>query len=153
MGNSVFFWIAWGIVSSWVLRTYYFTSDKKKIQKLKKVAFGIDLSVLLLFFLPWLPPALGSKSGWELIFGGNILVALLGLLILFSTCAFLSNKRFLLKSAVAFHLSASVLFIVTMITLMPGTWTLTLSSIAPILASLLLLCGNIFALLIWHHND
>ncbi len=147
--ETVFFWIAWGLISFWVLKTFYFSYNKDKLQKLRLTAFGIDLSILILFFLPWLPSTQGGATGWELIQQGNMLVIILGILITGSTLTFLTKDKSLFKVGAVSHITASIFIIFTMIRLMPGTFTLTLQSIAPIVASLLLLVGNVVVLLLW----
>lgn len=147
--ETAFFWIAWGLISFWALKTFYFTYDKDKLQKLRLTALGIDLSVLVLFFLPWSPEQLGKFTGWELIKQGSVFVILLGVLIAGSFTIFLANNKNFLKTGAVFHLAASVLFILTMVYLMPGTYTLTSKIIAPIVASFLLLIGNVVVLLLW----
>ncbi|MEK7543385.1 MAG: hypothetical protein AAB557_00790 [Patescibacteria group bacterium] len=147
--ETTLFWIAWGIISYWTVKTFYFSLSKDKLEKLRKSALGINLAVLILFFLPWLPIAQGATTGWELIQRGNILVISLGILVAGSVCCLLTKDRSLLKVGAVSHMTASVLFILTMMRLMPGTLILTLHSIAPIIASLILLVGNVVVLLIW----
>lgn len=147
--ETAFFWIAWGVISFWVLKTFYFSYHKDKLRKLRFASSGINLSVLVLFLLPWLGVSQQGFSGLELIFQGNMFVIFLGILIAGSTLAFLTTNKFVLKVGAIFHVISSVLFIFTMIRLMPGTFVLTLQSIAPIIASLLLLVGNVVVLLLW----
>ena len=147
--KAAFFWIAWGVISFWVLKTFYFSYDKNKFNNLRKTAFGINLSVLILFFLPWIPQLQGGLTGWELILQGNTLVILLGILIVFSTLAFFAKDKMFLKAGSISHITASILLILIMINLVPGTFTLTFQSIAPILASMLLLAGDVVVLLLW----
>src|SRR3989344_1512243 len=123
--ETFFFWIVWGIISFWALKVFYFSYDKDKLQKLRLTAFGIDLSVLILFFLPWLSSSQGKTTGWELIQQGNLSVVFLGILVFCSTLVFLTKGKSLLKAGAVLHITASVLFIFTMIRLMPGTFTLT----------------------------
>lgn len=151
--ETALFWTIWGLVSYWVLKTFYFSYDKDKLRKLRLTASGIDLSVLILFFLPWLPPTQGKTTGWELIQKGNMSVFLLGILIIGPALAFLTKDKSLLKVGAVSHMSASVLFIYTMMSLMPGTFTLTFQSVAPIIASLILLVGNVVVLLLWQQID
>ena len=149
MKDQLFFWVAWFLVSSWVLREFYFSPDKEKLNKLCKVSFGIDLSVLILFFLPWLPLPQGGFSGWQLILQGNLWVITLFIFMIFSTFGFLTKNGWLLKAGMAIQIVSSVLFIAVMIVLTPGTITLTFYSLSPIIASLLLLLGNVVVLLLW----
>ncbi len=149
MNEQIFFWISWALISSWVLKNFYFSYDLKKLDKLRKTAFGIDLYVLVLFFLPWLEFNSSGVSGWELIMNGNFLIFVLFILIIISAVLFLTKEHELLKIGASLNVIASVLFIVTQIRLMPETFILTINSIAPIIASLLLLIGNIIVLLLW----
>lgn len=147
--EAAFFWIVWGIISFWALKTFYFSYNKDKLQKLRLTASGIDLSVLILFFLPWLPPSQGKTTGWELIQEGNVTVVLLGILVIFSSFVFLTKDTTLLKAGSVIHIVLSILFVIVMIYLMPGIIIFLLDSIAPIIASLLLLAGNVVVLLLW----
>lgn len=147
--ETAFFWITWGIISLWVLKTFYFSHNKEKLTKLRQTGFAIDLSIIVLFFLPWLPLSRGGFSGWELIFQGNLLVVTLFILIAASAFLFLTIDTKFLKVGAVLHIIASMLFIITMISLMPRTFTLTLNSVVPIIASLLLLIGNVVVLLLW----
>ena len=147
--ETFFFWIVWGTVSFWALKVFYFSYDKDKLQKLRLTVFGIDLSVLILFFLPWLSSSQGNTTGWELIQQGNLSVVLLAILVFFSTLVFLTKKKSLLKGGAVSHMTASIVFFLTMIRLMPGTFTLTFQIISPIIASLILLIGNVVVLLLW----
>lgn len=150
MSSTAFFWAAWFLVSSWVLKEFYFSPNIEKLNKLRRVAFGVDLSVLILFFLPWLPESKGGFSGWQLILQGNYFVSALLFLIAFSALSFLTKNPPLLKAAAGAHVASSILFIGAMISITPGTVTLTLYSVSPIVASLLLLIGNVVVLLLWH---
>jgi len=148
--NTVFFWIAWFLISAWVLRTFYFSFDKKKIDRLKLTSFGIDLSALILFFFPWLPLTMGAWSAWQLILRGDLLLLFLLLLVVSAGALFLTNEHTLLKLGASLHIAASIFFFVPVIRLMPDTVTITWHSVAPIVVSLLLLTGNVFVLMLWH---
>lgn len=151
--ETAFFWIAWGIASIWALKSFYFSYSKRKLERLYTTAFAIELAVLMLFFVPWLPVSLGNLSGWELILQGDIFMVLLGFLIIGSALAFVTKDNALLKLGAISHVTASILFILIMIRLMPGSYPLTLRSTPPILASLLLLVGNAVILLLWQQLD
>ena len=71
------------------------------------------------------------------------------LLIVFSTLAFLAKDKMFFKAGSISHITASVLLILIMINLMPGTFILTLQSVAATLASMLLLAGDVVVLLLW----
>ena len=161
--ETVFFWVAWGIISFWAIKTFYFSYNKEKVKRLRLAALGINLSVLILFFLPWLPGSkeipqlVASRTGWQLFTEGHTDIALffillLGSIILFSTAsnAASNNKnRSMLKTASVFNIINSIFIFVIMARLMPGTFKLTLNDIAPIVAALMLLTGNVVVLLLW----
>lgn len=147
--QTVSFWIFFPLISLWALKAFYFSSNLTKLIQLRKTAFWINYVVIILFFFPWLPLAQGRTTGWELIQRGNELVILLGILIVGSLLAFLTRNRTFLKTGVVTHIVSSILFIATMINLMPGTVVLDFGSVAPIIASLLLLSGNVAVLLLW----
>jgi len=168
--ETVFFWIAWGLISFWAIKTFYFSYNKEKVKRLRLAALGINLSVLVLFFLPWLPGSkeipqlVASRSGWQLFTEGYIDIALffillLSSIILFSTASNAatatsdgaSNNKSgsLLKIASSFNIINSILIFVIMMRLMPGTFKLKLNDIAPIITALMLLIGNVVVLLLW----
>mgnify|MGYP001574598662 CR=1 FL=1 len=147
--QAAFFWIFFFLISFWALKTFYFSRSLTKLIHLRKAAFWINYIVLILFFFSWLPLAQGRTTGWELIQRGNELVIFLGILIVGSLLAFLTRSRTFLKTGVVTHIVSSIMFIAVMINLMPGTVILDFGSIAPIVASLLLLSGNVAVLLLW----
>ena len=151
--ETVFFWIAFPLISFWTLKTFYFSRDPLKLNNLRKTAFWIDYIVLVLFFLPWSPQAQGRTTGWELIRQGNAAVLLLGVLIAGSLLALFTKNKSLLKAGIIAHIISSILFIAVMINLMLGTVVLDLGSIAAVIASLLLLSGNVVVLLLWQQLD
>lgn len=151
--ETAVFWIAWFLSCFWILKTYYFSYDKDKLVKLRLTSFSIDFSVLILFFLPWLSVSRGGLTGIELILRGDIFVIFLGILISCSLVAFMTKDTTVLKIGAMSHCIESVLFIATMIHLSPDTTRLTLQSLTPIFASLLLLIGNIVVLLLWQQVD
>ncbi len=147
--ETAFFWIAWGIISFWALRTFYYSFSKEKLERLRKSAFGINLAVLILTFLPWFPASLGGKSGLSLALEGNFLALLFIILLVGSSALFLLKDSILLKfGAVATIVSTFLLFI-AMYQLRPGTFVLTPYDIAPIIAVLFLLVGDVAVLLLW----
>ena len=147
--NTVFFWIAWLLISAWVLRTFYFSFEKKKLRRLKLTSFGIDLSALILFFFPWLPATKGGWSAGQLILQGDMLLLFLLLLVVSAGVLFLTNGHTLLKLGASLHIAASIFFFIPVLRLMPDTITVTWYSIAPMVTSLLLLTGNVFVLMLW----
>ena len=144
-----FFWIAWGIISFWALKTFYFSFSKEKIERLRKAALGFHLAIFVLIFLPWLPPALGGASGLTLAFTGNMLAALFLALIILSTILFLTREAFLMKVAVGITIVNTFILFTLMYSLRSTTFTLTPYDIAPIIAALFLLICDVTVLLLW----
>ncbi|MDP3726449.1 MAG: hypothetical protein Q8R36_04610 [bacterium] len=147
--ETAFFWIAWGLISFWALKTFYYSFSKEKLDRLRKAAFGINLSVLALSFLPWLPPALGGGSGFSLVLQGNVLAVLFFILLIGSIILFLGKDTSLLKIAAGATITNTFVLFVLMYQLRPGTFVLTLYDIAPIIAVMFLLVGDLVVMLLW----
>lgn len=147
--ETALFWIAWGIISFWALKTFYFSFSKEKIERLRKAALGFHLAIFVLIFLPWLPPVLGGTSGFTLAVTGNMLATLFLALITLSTTLFLTKEAFLMKVASGITIANTLVFFILMYSLRPTTFTLTFYDIAPILAALLLLVCDVAVLLLW----
>ncbi len=147
--ETVFFWIAWGIISVWVLKTFYFSFSKEKFERLWKTAIGINISVLILVFLPWLPQSHGGKTGLAIALEGNLLTALFIVLLLVQAILFIIKESTLLKLAVISMVINTFVLFILMLQLRPESFTLTLFDIAPIIAALFLLLGNVVGLLLW----
>lgn len=146
--ETVLFWIAWGLISFWVLRTFYYSFSKEKLDRLRKSALGINLAVLVLAFLPWLPPELGGKTGSALALEGNFLAILFVILLLSSIVLFLNKKTVQLKLGLAATIINTFLLFILMLQLRPGTFNLTWYDIAPIIAVLSLLVCDVIVLLL-----
>lgn len=147
--ESVFFWIAWGVLSFWALKTFYYSFSKDSLERLRQAALGIHLAVLVLTFLPWLPPSLGGKSGIFLAFEGNSLAILFIILIIVPITIFhLKKERLYTVGASAAITNTFVLFAL-MYRLRPGTFTLSLFDITPIVIFMNLLVSNVVVLLLW----
>lgn len=154
--ETVFFWVAWGIISFWALKTFYYSFSKEKLDGLRKAALGIHLAVFILTFLPWLPaspaggpPTLGGKSGFALALEGNVLALLFVAFLITSIVLFLTKDALLLKLAAGATVANTFLLFVTMYTLRPETFILTFYDIAPIIAIMLLLVSDLVVLLLW----
>ncbi|MDO8583061.1 MAG: hypothetical protein Q7R51_00850 [bacterium] len=147
--ETVVFWVAWGVISLWALRTFYFSFNKHKLENLRKAALGINLSVLILSFLPWLPPELGGKSGIALVLEGNIPALLFLIFLVISIILFLTKTPSNLKIASVATVINTVILFILMMQIRPGTFTLSLFDIAPIIAMLFLFAGDIIILLLW----
>lgn len=150
MKNQIIFWILWFIISSWTIKTFYFSYQKKKLEGLRLAILSIDLSVLILFFLPWLPYSLGGKTAFQLIQEKNWSVVLFFLMLIISAVLFSTKKAKLFLFATCLHVASSIFIIVIMIWLTRGTYLITIREVAPVVAALLLLIGNVTALLLLH---
>ena len=147
--ETAFFWIIWGLISLWVLKTFYFSYDQVKLHQLRQTAFGLNLAVLTLTFLPWLPPTLGGDSGLGLALRGNILAGLFFGLLIISLLLFLTKVSSNLKiAALATMINSFVLFTL-MIQLQPRTFALSFYDMAPIVTVLCLLANDVIVLLLW----
>ena len=147
--ETVLFWIVWGLISFWALKTFYYSFSGKKLEGLRKTALGIHLAVFILAFLPWLPPSLGGKTGIALALEGNIFAVLFVFLLVGSVVLFLMKDIFLLKIASGATIVNTIVLFVLMYTLRPGSFVLTLYDIAPIVAVLLFLVCDVAVLLLW----
>lgn len=146
--ETAFFWIAWGFISFWALKTFYYSFSNQKLERLRKSALGITLAVFVLTLLPWLPPSFGGKTGLNLAFEGNQLAALFVILLLTSIAMFIAKKSSLLKLAAAATLANTFIIFILMYQLRPGTFVLTLYDIAPIIAVMFLLVADVVVLLL-----
>lgn len=147
--ETAVFWILWGLISFWSLKTFYFSFSKEKLESLRKGAFGINLAVFVLTFLPWLPSSLGGKTGLALALEGNILVLLFVILLATPTLLFLTKDSSLLKIASGLTLANTFILFIIMSKLRPETFVLTFYDIAPIVAVFLLLVGDVAVLFLW----
>ena len=154
--ETALFWIAWGLISFWALKMFYFSFSKEKLERLRKAALGVNLAFLILTFLPWLPAStaggtlpLSGKSGLALALEGNIPILLLIILLISSIFLFLTKDASFLKIGSIATMVNTLLLFTIMYSLRPGTFTLTPFDIAPIIAMLLLLVGDVVVLLLW----
>lgn len=145
----VFFWIVWGALSFWALRTFYYSFSKEKLERLRKAVLGINLAILVLTFLPWLPQAYDGKSGWTLAFEGNILALLFIIFTIISAMIFSFNESALLELGSFGTIANTFILFILMFQLRPGNIILTFYDIAPIVAILFLLVGDVISLLLW----
>lgn len=147
--ETAFFWIIWGIISIWTLKRFYYSFSHKKLENLRRSAVGLNIAILVLTFLPWLPPSLSGKNGIMLALDGNVSALLFLILLLISSVLFLLKDGVVLKfAAVATIVNTFILFF-CMYQLRPQTFTLSLYDAAPIIAVLLLLVNDVVVLLLW----
>ena len=154
--ETAFFWIAWGVISFWALRTFYYSFSKKKLESLRKTALGINLAILILTLLPWLPassagesPLLGEKSGFIIAMEGNILAVLFLIFLITSVILFLTKTPSNLKIASSATIINTLILFILMMQIRSGTFTLSLSDIAPIITFMFFLVGDLVVLLLW----
>lgn len=151
--QTAFFWIVWGIASSWLLSHFYFTYNKEALERFRYLTVGINLSIFGLLFLPWLSFRASGLTGWQLIVQGNIFLGWLAFFLIVSTLFLLSNAARFMKLAVVLQIISSVWIFVAMKKLVPGTVTLDFKDTAPIFATLLLLTSNVTGLMMWQQID
>lgn len=148
--ETIIFWVAWGIISFWALKTFYYSFSKEKLKRLRKAALGINIAVIVLTFLPWLPQSSGEQSGFMLALGGNILAAIFIIFLFISVALFLTKTPSNLKIAAVTTITNTLILFTLMMQIRPTTFILSLFDIAPIIAMLLLLVGDVVVLLLWH---
>ncbi len=147
--QHIFFWILWFIISSWALRMFYFSFSAQKLRRLRDTAIGIIIGVLVLNFLPWVPPTMGQLSGIDLAFAGNWFIAAHIVVLLIVLVLFILNQKKYFKWAAALCLSALFILFTGLYMLRPATFILTSYDIASIVALLLLLINSVVVLLLW----
>ena len=146
---TAFFWISWGLISFWALKTFYYSFSARKLENLRKSALGINAAVLILTFLPWLPSSLGEKSAFTIATEGNGFAVLFLLLLIVPIILLLTKTSSNLKLASSATIINTLMLLAFMMNIRPGTFTLTLFDIAPIVAILFLLVGDVIGLLLW----
>ena len=146
--KTLFFWIPWFLISFFVLRTFYANYKATYVRALRLTALGINVLVLALFFFPWLPES--GTTGWQILTEWNLGVIGMFILLLAAASTFLASRPIVIKTGAVLQIIAGISFIAVMAGLLPGTTTLTLLYIAPIIASLLLLVNIVVVLLLWH---
>lgn len=148
---TAFFWIAFGIISSLVLRYFYFSKNTTLARRLRLTAGILLIGVFVLLFFPWLPEAHGGPTGWGIILQGDApMVILAGLLIFTLAALFISHKPLLSKIGILTNITASIFLFGLMIYTFPNTVSLEFRDTAPIFAILILLINNVVLLLLWH---
>jgi len=147
--EAVIFWIGWGLISFWALKSFYYSFSKEKLEHLRKANIGFTIALFILYFLPWVPLSLAGGSGFGLARGGNLLAILFFILLFITLILFLRKKYIYLKIASVLTFLSTLDLFVLMLIVRPGTFTLTLYDIAPIIAFLVLLCQIGAVLLLW----
>ena len=151
--ETVVFWILWGLISFWALKTFYYSFSKEKLEKLRKANLGFSGAVLILSLLPWVPLSMGGLSGAELALSGNFPALLFFVLLLNALMLFFRKEALFLKIGAVVTILLTIVLFILMLVLRPGTYILSFYDIAPIVAILLLLCQNIAVLLLWQQLD
>lgn len=152
--GTIVFWIAFALISSWILRRFYFSKDKNLSRRLRVVAGILHVLVFTLLFFPWIPGPHGGLTGWGVILQGDMVMTFLAGLLAFSfVTLFVPKKLILAKAGILVHVATILLLFGFMIYTFPGTVTLALRDTAPIFATLILLINNVVLLLLWHELD
>ncbi len=131
------FWLAFAVISGWVLRRFYFATDADLVDRLRIVALIIGAAVLALL-------------GWQLTWQSNGGIVAPLFLTVISTATFCTKNFKLLKIGSLANVVATVLLFAVMIQLMPGTVRLEFGDTLPIIAALLMLVNIVVGLLLWH---
>lgn len=145
--ETFLFWILWFLISLIILKTFYTRHKAAYVLALRRAVIGIDILALFLFFFPWIP---GTEiTGWNIAMDKNLLVAIILVLLAGSFFLLLASRPLFLKIGAIFQSTAGVLFIIAMIQVFPGTVTISLRHVAPIIASMLLLINIVIVLVLW----
>lgn len=147
--KAALFWILWGIVSFLAIKGFYYSYSKEKLESLRKAALFINLSVLVLSLLPWMPPTLGGKSALSIVLEGEIPAVLFFLLLLASIALFFGKNTARLSIASGLTIANTFVLFIFMYRFRPDTFTLSIYDIAPIIAFLFLLASDVVVLLLW----
>lgn len=149
--SKIFFWIAFSVVCSLILRYFYFSKSQTLTRKLRVSAGVLIFVVFGLLFFPWLPEAHGGPTGWGSILQGDVPMSVLaGLLVFTLITLFISHRPLLAKIGVVAHVVATIFLFGLMIYTFPNTVSLELRDTAPIFAVLVLLANNVVLLLLWN---
>lgn len=148
---TAFFWIAFGVISSLVLRCFYFSKSATLARKLRLIARICIIGVFILLLFPWIPESHGGPTGWGIVLQGDMpMVVLAGLLLFTMVTLFIPRKLFLSKMGMMAHFAATIFLFGLMIYTFPGTITLKFRDSAPIFAVMIMLTNNVVLLLLWH---
>lgn len=147
--QTAIFWIAWGIISLWALRTFYYSFSAKKLKQLRNATVGFDIVVLCSFLFNFRPVSLGAQTGFELLLSGDWYIILLFVLLTLAVIFLLTKDRKQNKTGALLHIISSVYLFFVLAHLWPGTVTLSFVDSALPVDVLLLLTGNVSALLFW----
>jgi len=148
--DRVLFWLFWGIISFWALRTFYYSFNSRKLEQLRQATIGIDIAVLISFFFNFKPVSLGARTGLDLLLSGDWFVIVFFALVFSSLILLLRKDNLQNKIGAVLHICASIFIFILLYHLWPGgTATLRFVDSALPIALLLLLTGNVSALLFW----
>lgn len=132
--ETIFFWIAFGILVPVILSRFYFKTGKKKINQLRFISIGLQLTALLLLFF----------------FPGHFLLPVYGIALVLSIF-FVASKRLVFnRVGSAISLANSIFLFIILLLLFPETKTLTSSDIPLIISVFAMLTNNVVVLLFWH---
>ncbi len=148
--ETIFFWTVFLLVMPWVLNNFYVSYREKAVKNLRRGTIGMSVLLLMLFFVPWLSPAKGSLSGWDLLLTGRWDVALyiVALLSVVTFTVWAHENTRILSFAAAFEGIAVVLLFATMIQVNPVIENFTLADFVPITCVFLLMINALFLLLL-----
>lgn len=151
--RTIVFWSAFILACGVLLPRYYAAGRAaRRVTELRITTLAVDMLVLLSLTLPWIPESRGGPvTGLSLVASGDGLVIATVLCICATLLLFIvARTPLFLKIGSAAHLLATPLFFAAMVRLLPGTFAMTLADTAPVVAVLLLLCGDVTVLLLWH---
>jgi len=120
------------------------------MKRLRYTVLATEIVALALFYFSWIPKFISGDTGFQLVAAGNADVIIVLGLIAGAILLFLFNTSRSIRVGAISHIAASVIFMGALLRLLPESYPLRFDESAPILIILLLLAGNVAALLLWH---
>jgi len=120
------------------------------MKRLRYAALTTEIASLAFFYFSWIPNFINGDTGFQLIADGNTDVIIVFGLIAGAILLFLFNTPRSIRVGAIAHIAASVIFMGALLRLLPESYPLHFDESAPIFIILLLLAGNVAALLLWH---
>ena len=145
--------LIWIVFSCLAFKTFQLGYRQKYWQLLRLIVICLDVSILVLFLVPWLLPSLGSLTGWQLFRFGTAGTGYLFFLVLLAVIGLFFQTIRSVQIGAAAHLAASVVIFMVLRCLMPGAVVLDLGDIAPTIAAFELLVGNVVIILLLRQVD
>lgn len=150
LGETIYFWLAFGILVPVILSKFYFSKGKKRKDQLRLASLIFQLVTFVLLFFPWFEAEGIVYAGISLAIIGNLGLVIYGSALLLSMALVISGYPRLNVVGAKIALANSAWLFGVMFLMFPETKKLAFTDIAPIVSVLLMLCNNVVVLLLWH---